>query len=406
LKDILMVIENGNAASLPKPYMADIVGNTLCSDLLDYVQRDLKSVGLRENFDNRFLSYLYIDKVDCKYHVTEKVGGKEKRVEKESKKDRLVLRLVKPRTLELRRDVQSELLHLLRLRYSLAEKVYFHHTKIYSSSMIISAVADTYLDMDDDAQKRFRELLLGMSDDSLVQWLRAEGTARSKAILELMFGRQLYKPLYGLRYGGEDDPHFEAKDDLIKRLKDPMARRNLEIQLEEQSFLKTGSISIYCPGTRMGFKEMATIVNYGAHGIGKLEEIAPERVASEIKSSITDKHLELWAMYVLCPADLEREQKENVHSDCENYFRLGNEIAVCDEYLEDRTWAYLFRYEERYSAEHDNNEQLKRDEIRAIASAEHRSIDENRTDDDDRFGGMNYSQYCQIREDLYPPTEK
>ena len=40
----------------------------------------------------------------------------------------------------LRRDALSELVNLLRIRYTLSERVYFHHTKISSGAMISKAV--------------------------------------------------------------------------------------------------------------------------------------------------------------------------------------------------------------------------------------------------------------------------
>src|SRR2546428_7941236 len=38
---------------LVRPWMVDLVGNTICADLLDYVRRDLYFCGIRDNYDDR-----------------------------------------------------------------------------------------------------------------------------------------------------------------------------------------------------------------------------------------------------------------------------------------------------------------------------------------------------------------
>lgn len=50
LEKIFSEIENKRPEELPKPYIADIVGNTLCSDLLDYIRRDYYFTGLKGDY--------------------------------------------------------------------------------------------------------------------------------------------------------------------------------------------------------------------------------------------------------------------------------------------------------------------------------------------------------------------
>src|SRR5260370_25298197 len=44
-------------------FMLDLVGNTICADLLDYARRDADNAGLRIQFDDRFLRYLCVTSV-------------------------------------------------------------------------------------------------------------------------------------------------------------------------------------------------------------------------------------------------------------------------------------------------------------------------------------------------------
>src|SRR5262245_38663478 len=95
-------------------YRSDIVGGAISADLLDYLRRDTYFCGLSQCYDPRlFESFIIDDK-------------------------RLVINLEKNGF--LRHDTLSELINLLRIRYTLSERVYFHHTKVSSGAMISKAV--------------------------------------------------------------------------------------------------------------------------------------------------------------------------------------------------------------------------------------------------------------------------
>ena len=97
-----------------KRYLSELVSSTIDADVLDYLKRDAYFAGLVHNYDDRVLNNFMI--VD---------GG-------------LVYRLVN-KGME-RSDARSELVHLLRLRYYLTERLYYHHAKISAGVMIAKAV--------------------------------------------------------------------------------------------------------------------------------------------------------------------------------------------------------------------------------------------------------------------------
>ncbi len=106
---------------LKYPFVADIVGNTVCADLLDYIVRDLEACGMPVALGDRFLGYFVI--------TPERPG-----VDQDVDSRRMALKLEKrgmPRP-----DVESEVVKLLTFRYELAERVYFHHAKNAASVMI------------------------------------------------------------------------------------------------------------------------------------------------------------------------------------------------------------------------------------------------------------------------------
>ena len=80
-------------------YLSDIVGGAISADLLDYLRRDTYFCGLSQYYDQRVFESFVIDN------------------------NRLVMNLEKNGM--LRRDALSELVNLLRIRYTLSERVYF-----------------------------------------------------------------------------------------------------------------------------------------------------------------------------------------------------------------------------------------------------------------------------------------
>ena len=101
----------------PYPFVADIVGNTICADLIDYLQRDHYFTGLPAQFGRRFLEGFYVTSANHNYFP-----------------ERLVMRI--SRSGHVRTDVVSELFKFLRYRYELTERVLVHHAKVAADAMI------------------------------------------------------------------------------------------------------------------------------------------------------------------------------------------------------------------------------------------------------------------------------
>mgnify|MGYP001612548945 CR=1 FL=1 len=374
LQEVIQAIEKHTVESLPRPYIGDIIGNTLCADLLDYIRRDLYFTGLDENYDDRFLSYLYVTNYE--------------------RKPRLVLRLHKPSTKRIRRDVQSELLHLLRLRYSLAEKVYFHHTKISSSAMVISAVTDMFHENKINTQKFYP-----MSDDTLIEFMKNDGTEVAKRLMHNLSKHKLFKPVYGLKFGGEsgEDPHYTEKQQLRELLAKKELRWTAERSLEKQNELSPGSIVIYCPGEGMGYKAVKALVNLDGENIGPLDNVAPQRVKDEIKSSITQKHKELWCMYVFVDRDLPEDAKANVHGDCEKMFKLQSDVEDCRVFYNPRHLHYLLRFEDKFVRENFGMTQLGAREVLSMAA---RPKEHPISEEVAEYSSLSYDEYSSSRKNV------
>lgn len=106
-------------------YMIDLVGNTICADLLDYARRDADQAGLRVQFDDRFLRYL------CVVSVGDSLAPAKK------KSIRTAIQIF---TDKMRHDVLSEMSGVLKARYLINERVLFHPTKCAAGAMLGTAV--------------------------------------------------------------------------------------------------------------------------------------------------------------------------------------------------------------------------------------------------------------------------
>jgi HD superfamily phosphohydrolase len=107
------------------PFVADLVTNTICADLLDYLPRDHTFTGLPVELGQRFMSAFY---------VVPKADGKEEIHYPE----RMALRISDGG--RERHDIKSELLKHLRYRYELQERAIVHHAKLAADSMLGKAL--------------------------------------------------------------------------------------------------------------------------------------------------------------------------------------------------------------------------------------------------------------------------
>jgi HD superfamily phosphohydrolase len=106
-------------------FCIDVVGNTICADLIDYAKRDSSNAGLKVSFDERLLRYLCIVSVD---NAMVPGGNRALRVAMQVFTDKL------------RHDVLSEMSSLLKARYLISERITFHPTKCAAGACLGTAI--------------------------------------------------------------------------------------------------------------------------------------------------------------------------------------------------------------------------------------------------------------------------
>ncbi len=110
-----------SAGGMRYAFAADLVGNTICADLLDYLLRDHLYTGLPAAIGHRFTSAFFI--------VPARRGPYSERVALNIMQDGYE-----------RTDVLSELLKALRYRYELSERALYHHAKLAADVMVGKAL--------------------------------------------------------------------------------------------------------------------------------------------------------------------------------------------------------------------------------------------------------------------------
>jgi HD superfamily phosphohydrolase len=304
-------------------FMLDIVGNTVCADLLDYARRDSHFAGLRLDYDaDRIAENFTLVGLDASaYEVShaQSDGGSEKVGDRlpNGRSDpfegwclRTAISLVSHK---YRTDIPSELMNLLNVRFYLYERVIFHPTKCAAGSMLgtalqllgwresgggkrpslpthlrfvgddvfihdISAALDFILDwmatvsdnkLIDDAVMG-QVAIVDRVHSGLVPTILGlhMGQTVSEARQELAAGRLLLDRLAARRYfrpvfralPSSTDTRLQAGPEaLAKVFRDPDARYEAERRIEAEAQLPLGTVTIHCP-TRTTARKIANVL--------------------------------------------------------------------------------------------------------------------------------------------------
>lgn len=268
----------------------EIFSGTVCADLLDYLARDSYYCGLSQRYDSRVLSAFGVDGEGDVYLNAYKGGL-------------------------VRHDVLSEIVHLLRIRYFLSERVYFHHTKTASGAMISRAVEEAIrlgLTLAD---------LETLGDETLLYHVSRE-YADNPVIARLLGnlrGHSIYKQTYVLtrQIGETRRREFVDRFHLC-----PQERARAEKDLATTLKLKEGQLIIYCPAWGMQLKEADVKIKVDA---------GPPRLLSSLGlpelETLKERHQDLWRLYVFTDPDLDKRAFK-VAQACERYFGEANHLPA------------------------------------------------------------------------------
>jgi len=286
----LRVLSPLETESTEPAYLRDIVTGTIGADLLDYLRRDNYYCGLSYEFDDRLLHYFRI--LDGRLALDMQQGGL------------------------FRRDALSEVTNLLRIRYVLSERVYYHHAKVAAGVMISKAVERALDGGLSEAD------LCRFGDQGLLYELRSR-FPEDPALAELVDGfsrRRLFKRVYMLsRCIGEP---------AVRRLVDAyhLNRAGQRAEAERRIAEAVGSdphrVAIYCAPAGMALKEADVPVIVPPARVSRLSDLNHEET-----ELLKRQHQALWKLYVFVSPEL-AERADRAASACEELFGYPNELPI------------------------------------------------------------------------------
>ena len=291
LDRILELLKEKSTGKQGLIWQAQVISHAICADLLDYLRRDSMFCGLNIDYDNRIFRYFILEN------------------------EKLVLNLQKKGL--FRHDAFSEVIHLLRIRYFLTERVYYHHAKIAAGAML-SRTVERAVELGFDPMDLF-----SLTDDALLFVLN-DRFGKDKIVQTLISSynrRSLYKRCYVLT-----EHHITAakRQSLSKayHLNMRNQRSKMEKIIAREAGIPVEAVILYAPPPKMNLKEADVLVKIDAKRARPLGDWHNQEVLS-----LQEKYGKLWKFYVF--VNPEYSQRFAVVSDvCAKVFDQENELPM------------------------------------------------------------------------------
>lgn len=323
---ILSKRAEGEKKQLKYKFVGDLVGNTICADLIDYLQRDHLYTGLPAGLGRRFLEGFYVTPSDHPYQP-----------------ERMVIRI--SRGGRRRTDVVSELFKYLRYRYELTERVLFHHAKLAADVMVGKAFGlwraalvreglEAAFKNDPQGASRaaseaIERQVVQRGDDGLLEHMLAEAEDRVERLgsdagdwrsLAEIVGRLQRRTLY--RQIGAYTRRSSAKD-VRKKCEDPDKRKEIEEVAARQANAEDDSmVALWVPRPDMSLKPAGVLVDDGS-GVEIVTLEAWDRENSRRGTELIDSHYGLWALRVYADRRLDTDQEKAVLDSLKGQLAIG-----------------------------------------------------------------------------------
>jgi HD superfamily phosphohydrolase len=323
-------------------FVRDIIGNTICADLLDYLRRDHLFAGLPFAVGDRYLAYFYVTPTIGEVHYPA----------------RMVLRIHRGR--RERPDVVTEILKHLRYRYELSERALVHHAKLAADAMVGKALEmwsdalwrdyalestegtdelrgiadigefkkrfgalngrDARIEIDDRVEAQVEYQVSRRGDDSFLEWLRdetqeaaavADGDPekdKRRAAVHVLANELLDRRLFK-RIGVQTDVPISPKEFHAKYGTREKRRTYEEDAADWADLTHSWKVLTWIPAHTMRLKVAGVLVDDGSE-IRRF--VDHERRGDERGADIYRNHRHLWAVHVFVDQSVTKEQREVV----------------------------------------------------------------------------------------------
>ncbi len=276
------------------PFVSDIVGNTICADLVDYLWRDYYFTGLPGKLGTRFLSYFFVtssEDPDWPSHMALRI----------SKKNRL------------RADVISEVLKYLRYRYELGERALRHHAKVAADTMLAKSVS---MMIERVGKPKVEAAFRKYGDDGILDYLIDEGDGGVAELARRVRDRRLYKPV-AISASGQT---YLDRDRLYKSFGGVAGRTEVEDKLAELMELPNNwQALVLVPNPKMSLKAADVLVR-AKKSTCKLREW--DELNGKRANEIYESHERLWSIQLFVDPELEDAKQMRAKAYVEDNLRI------------------------------------------------------------------------------------
>lgn len=280
--------------------VSDVANNTICADLLDYLHRDTLLCGMPWTVDKALLSHL-------KVVLGPSISGA-------GQSRRLGVGVV--RGGKLRHDAVTAVLSLLRARYDVTEKIYFHHTKCAADAMLEKALRMGQW------QPTWRDLLLdGIGDEGFL--LRVAEHDAARPYIDALAARRFWKAIYRIRHVTRPTWTKETRR-RVEACQTPQQRTECERRLAADCGLDERDVIVGVLPADMQMKEAAALVEWVDEEVLRLDELPSRKNYLHEVTSLTGRYRDLWSLTVYLNPQ-RRAFAAALASACVREFRIAND---------------------------------------------------------------------------------
>lgn len=265
LKGVLKISSDLEFEGVSMPFMVDIIGNTICADLFDYLKRDMYFTGIKRDYDERIINHFRID----------------------PKSKHLCIFVVREGSYQ--QDIIHEIINMLWMRYIVQERICYHPSKLSAAALLGRAVR---------AAKYDGEKMIGLVDGEFISKLE-NSNKMARYFIGLLRRRNLYKPIYKSITAFGDKSLESKKEELCKYYREPANRERAEEDCAKRTGIDIKEIVIYCPKPDMSLKEAEVLIDWGDGDVCQpLSQNKHDPVARAHTDNLSRTYFSLWAIYV------------------------------------------------------------------------------------------------------------
>lgn len=341
-----------------RPYRKDIIANTICADLIDYLLRDGKNTGIVAALDLKFLDRMTIVKsLPDSERPTELVVPSRKEIPDFC--EHVVFDIYDHKRGSIRHSVITEIISFLQQRYLLAERVYNHRVVEGARSMLheVAKLLTSTDSLDISLLHNFEEngtVCQPIKDESFFAWVLnlkedSKDIVKAKNLVRMIQDRRVYREaviidgIYGFTGGSLAGAEINCNaiadvllDDenrkiLIKKLsatinKDEVYKNDDYVDKPHDDTQQLVTISVRKYGKRYKIPRVLVLQSLSNDSGSNEIEIQPLFVCEypkAIKSRLDSMKLaydSLWKVYLFVHPYFHQKKFINLHKDIEQEF--------------------------------------------------------------------------------------